>query len=250
MSGNPGEPPSSKERNMRRSPKSERSRLHAFPASDPDGIQRIEAHIAQHIGAPESVLHEIVSDLVHIDIQLVPPTQERDFYTLVTTGMSDLPMQTPAGLEDYRYAELLICLPPNWRIPALYQLDADEADYWPIRWLKFLARFPHEYDTWLWASHTLPNGDPPQPFAAGTRLSAALLDIPLLFSEEFLTLEVRPGKIVHFLSFIPIYREELDLKQHAGYDALIDLLNKAGVTELLDPKRKNVALRSPFGSIH
>jgi Suppressor of fused protein (SUFU) len=250
MSGKPGEPPSSKGRTMSHSPKSEFSRAHAFPASDPEGIQRIEAHILQHVGPPESVLHEIVSDLVHIDIQLIPPAQGRDFYTLVTTGMSDLPMQTPAGLEDYRYAELLICLPPDWRVPALYQLDADEQDYWPIRWLKLLARFPHEYDTWLWASHTLPNGDPPQPFASNTRLCGALVDIPMLFGEAFLTLDIRPNKTIHFLSFIPIYREEMELKLKSGYDALIELLNKAGVTELLEPKRKNVALRSPFGSIH
>ena len=29
--------------------------------------------------------------------------------------------------------------------------------FWPIQMLKFLARFPHEYKTWLGWGHTIPN---------------------------------------------------------------------------------------------
>ena len=40
--------------------------------------------------------------------------------------------------------------------------------YWPYRMLKELARLPHEFDTFLWKGHTVPNGDPPQPYGPNT----------------------------------------------------------------------------------
>jgi hypothetical protein len=63
--------------------------------------------IVSHIGKPETVLHELVSELVHVDIHVVVPTPKRNCYTLVTSGMSDRPMNVPAGLEELRFAELV-----------------------------------------------------------------------------------------------------------------------------------------------
>ena len=67
-----------------------------------------------------------------------------------------------AGAETR--AELMIALPAEWKL-ADSQLE-DERWYWPIRNLKALARLPHEYETWLGFGHTVPNGDPPEPYAA------------------------------------------------------------------------------------
>ena len=62
------------------------------------------------------VFHELISDQVHIDLHWVKPTAERPFHTLVTSGMSNLPMTTPPGAEEVRYAELSICLPADWKL--------------------------------------------------------------------------------------------------------------------------------------
>jgi len=221
-----------------------------FPASDPEATLALGAHIAACIGTVETVLHEIISEQVHIDIHVIAPTPARDYYTLVTMGMSDRPMNVPSGLEDYRYAELLLCLPPDWPLPQLYETDVAEEHYWPIRWLKVLAHYPHTYDSWLWASHTVPNGDPPEAYAANTRLCCSLVSHPLLFGDDLITLPVRADKLVHFHSLIPIFKEEMDLKLEKGFDALIHRLDRAGVTELLNIHRKSVAKSAPFGSIH
>ena len=69
-------------------------------------------------------------------------------------------MNVPDGWEDYRYAEMMICLPPDWNMDQ--RAWNDERHYWPIRLLKTLARLPHEYNTWLSDCHTMPNGDPPE----------------------------------------------------------------------------------------
>ena len=49
-----------------------------------------------------------------------------------------------------------------------------------MRWLKQLARMPHEYDTWLWTGHTVPNFDPPEPYDESTSLCGALVMPPML----------------------------------------------------------------------
>ena len=92
----------------------ERERDFELATGDSENIDRISDHIEKHIGPVASVFHELVSDLVHIDVHMVEPTPERPCYTLVTSGMSDKPMQAPEGHEDLAYTELMICLPPNW----------------------------------------------------------------------------------------------------------------------------------------
>jgi hypothetical protein len=42
----------------------------------------------------------------------------------------------------------------------------------------------------------------------------------------------------------------MEYKLSKGFNALIRRLDRAGVTELLDINRKNVAQSAPFGSIH
>lgn len=200
-----------------------------------DNIDAITDHIKKYVGDPAMVFHEMISDLVHIDVHHVKPTREHNFHTLITSGMSDLPMEAPEpGLS---YAELMICLPPEW--PLSEKAFEDENNYWPIRLLKTLARFPHEYETWLFASHSLPNGDPPEPFADNTRFCCSLIMSPVLFEEGFGQLRINSEKTIHFLSLVPIYKEEMDFKLKKGFDALVDRLDKYKVNELLDLGRKN-----------
>jgi hypothetical protein len=113
-------------------------------------IPALESHIEAHVGKVDWVFHELLSDAVHIDVHHVAPSTERRFHALVTTGMSDRPMSVPQGCEQFRFAELVVLLPPEW--PASQDHFGDESVYWPVRFLKYLARLPHKYDTWLgWA---------------------------------------------------------------------------------------------------
>lgn len=198
-------------------------------------VEEIDAHITKYIGSPETVLHEVVSPTVHIDIHVVEPSTERNFYTLVTSGMSDKPMNSP--IEGLEYAELVICLPPRWELNE--KSIFDERNYWPIRQLKYLARLPHEFDTWIWASHTIPNGDPPVPFADNIKMSCSLLAYPRMFGEGVWTLSVRADKEIHFLSLIPIFDEEMEFKLEQGADALYARFDEHRVCELLDINRPN-----------
>lgn len=206
--------------------------------SDEMAIEAISQHIEQYVGSPETVFHELISDLVHIDVHVVNPTPDRDYFTLVTSGMSDLSMTTPERYEKARYAEMVICLPSTWDLST--EGLKDESNYWPIRWLKTLARFPHDYKTWLYPSHTVPNGEPPRPYAENTELCCALLLWPILFDDDFKELNIREDKTINFLTFVPIYQEELDVNLKYGFNLFVDQLDAAEITELLDINRENI----------
>jgi hypothetical protein len=202
-------------------------------------IQIISDHIEKYLGAPATVFHELISDQVHIDVHIVAPTEERPFYSLITSGMSDKLMNAPEGAEELRYAELMICLPSDWPMTQ-EEWKKDENSFWPIQTLKFLARFPHEYDTWLCLDHTIPNGDPAEIFG-DTKFCCAMIGAAGTAPQEFWQLKVNDEKTINFFGLYFIYREEMDFKMKKGAEALWDLLEKQNVTELLDVKRKNTA---------
>jgi hypothetical protein len=205
---------------------------------DEESIGQVSDHIERHFGTIDMVWHEMVSDLVHVDVHWIKPTAERPHHILVTSGMSQRPMTVPQGAEDYRYAELVICLPSEWQLSM--EAFKDESWYWPVRLLKILARFAHEYDTWLCVGHTVPNEDPPRPYAPNTKLCCALLMPAILAPESFRELRINDEKTIRFYSVVPIYREEMKFKLEKGLDPLIDKFDKAKLNELLNVKRVNV----------
>ncbi|OAB36672.1 hypothetical protein PMSD_10100 [Paenibacillus macquariensis subsp. defensor] len=222
----------------------ERKEDFTLASGNDEAIKVISEHVEKYIGEIDGVYHEIISDLVHLDIIIVKPTKEKNYYTLVTCGMSNLPMTVPEGADNFRFAELVICLPSEWKMSD--EAFKQDENYWPILWLKKLARFPHEYQTWLYHAHTIPNGDPAQPFAPNTEFSGMILSIPTTVDDAngFFTLELANGNRVHFFSLIPIYTKEMDFKLKKGADALIEKLEQAGINELVDLKRKSVCKTS------
>ena len=216
----------------------------ALPWAPPPGeeyIEQISEHVETHLGPVETVFHELVSDKVHIDVHFVKPTNDFPYVRLVTSGMSDLPMRTPDDPRLPRYAELLITLPADWK---LSQSDMeDERWYWPIRLLKVLARLPHEYETWLGWGHTVPNGDPATPYAENTKLCAALVIPPVTVPNEFHTLAIPNVKDITFYAVVPLYESEMNLKLRSGLDALLKRFDKHGVSDIVDPDRKDTAAR-------
>lgn len=213
---------------------------------DEETIEAITAHIEQHIGEIDKVWHELISDLVHIDVHQVPPSDDRPFWTLVTSGMSDRPMNVPEGAEELAFAELMICLPPDW--PVSQDDFSDENNYWPIRLLKVLARLPHEYETWLGAGHTVPNGgDDPAPYADNNQFVCALMMPPCIaLPADVAVLDLPDRRRINFYAVWPLHQSEVDLKLNRGLDTLIDRFEQQQVTELVDVNRAAVVAPDPW----
>jgi len=205
-------------------------------------MEEIEAHFEKLFPGREGfVYHEIVSDLVHIDIHVMRPTAEEPFYILFTTGMSDLPMTLPdeiADREDLKYGELYMVLPGDWQVGDV-NTPPQELPYrymWPFVMLKFLARFPHAYKTWLAHGHTIPNG----PDYAPLDDSVGFGGVELSWGDGPLgTLKTKDGKTINFYEVIPAYKEEIEYKLKYGADALLKKLTDAGVGHVLDIHRPN-----------
>ena len=206
-------------------------------------MEIVEGHIQQHFGAFEHVFHELASPDIHVDICVVPPSEERDYYTLVTMGMGAHRMNVPEELAEYKLerAELAIALPKDWK---LKQEDMkDERWYWPIRLLKSLARLPIASDTWLGWGHTMDNQEP---FAPDTELCAAILTGPQGTEDgsEFCTLP--GGEEINFYQVIPLYRDELEYKLAHDADALLDKME--GISFVVKPDRQDAITRGTLSN--
>jgi hypothetical protein len=181
-----------------------------FVAGDEGVIDAVTAHVERHFGPVDHVFHEIVSTHVHVDLLLVMPRKERPVITVVTSGMSARPMR--GGL----YGELMLILPPSW--PTEGPAFEAEEGYWPFRLLKFLARLPHEYDTRLWVGDTVPNGDPPAPYASNTKLCGALIAPMLMPNDEGAETIVYDGHEINLMAVLPLHADEMQLKLDKGAD--------------------------------
>jgi hypothetical protein len=201
--------------------------------------KRISEHISAAIGPIELVYHELVSHVVHVDIHWVKAIRSRPFHVLVTSGMSALPMTLPEGLPFARHAELMAVLPETWKMDKAAWKD--ERWYWPIRWLKILARLPHEHQTWLGSGHTVPNGDPAEPFAPDTKLCCMLLLKAISLPSEAQSMTLSDGSPLDFFALYPLHENEMLCKLVEGTDALLDKLDRGRVSDVIDPSRRSVS---------
>ncbi|WP_027344883.1 suppressor of fused domain protein [Hamadaea tsunoensis] len=208
----------------------------ASPGQRPQVADAIDRHIARHFGPVSSVLHEFASHLVGVHIYVVEPTEERPYRTLVTSGMSERPMTVPEGISPY--AELMLCLPADW--PLTDRALRDERMSWPISLLKQVARLPHEYGTWIGEWHSVPNGDPAQPYAPGAEFAGVVVTPMLHAAPEAHVVDAGDGTLINLLALVPLHPAEIDLKIRAGTDALIEVLDGGGVSEILDPGRPSL----------
>ena len=199
-----------------------------------DEMSAIEQHIKNTFGEFENVFHELVSPDIHVDICVVPPSKERDYYTLVTMGMGAHRMNVPEELAEYKLerAELAIALPSDWKLDE--ESLKDERWYWPIGLLKVLARLPIASDTWLGWGHTM---DKESSFAENTDLCASILISPQGVEEGNETCTLPNGEVVNFYQVIPLYRDEMEYKLENDVDALFEKMED--ISFVVNPTRPN-----------
>ena len=206
-------------------------------------MEAVEGHIQQYFGKFENVFHELSSPDIHVDICVVPPSEERDYYTLVTMGMGAHRMNVPEELAEYKLerAELAIALPRNWKLKR--EDLKNERWYWPIRLLKALARLPIASDTWLGFGHTM---DHEEDFAKDTKLCAAILTGPQDTEDGSEVCILPSGEEVNFYQVIPLYRDELEYKLAHDADALLDKMN--GISFVVEPDRQDAITRGTLSN--
>ncbi len=192
----------------------------------------VEQYLESCYGSIEYSLCEIISDMP-IAINIIRFEGDEPCIILATSGMSAKAMSVPKDADDYKYAELMMYLPPDWPISELASSDSDFN--WPVQWLRYIARYPHQHDTWLMLSYTFSNEDPPEPLCNNTKLSCILS-----LSGEQLTRA--DNTCIQFYSLYPIYQEERQILEQSGVETLLEMFQQYDISTVVDIGRQNVAL--------
>lgn len=174
-----------------------------------------EAVYRKLFGEADSVSHELVPQVPHIDVYTAHRQSQDGSRTcvLATGGMSDLPMRAPRGAEALRRVELILYC----REPKPEYIDT-------LRWL---AHFPHSQKTWIGFGHTIPNGNPPAPMWGSSVLDTVLLMPTIVNRDQALPDQLQlAGEPVNFLWVVPISTAECSLKLEKGMDAIYELFDR------------------------
>lgn len=175
------------------------------------------------------------------NLLVVSANERRASHLVVSTDLSDAPM--PKTKPEWQWAEICALLPATWPLDAaLWQNDLDFG--WPMREVQRVVRFARETQTWLGFGHSIPNGNPPAPFAPSTQQCASFLIPPLELPEKFARLRLEDGEILNFWAIVPIYANELAVKVNQKAPTLIEKLSVKGVSDVIDPTREDVFVKS------
>jgi ankyrin repeat protein len=193
----------------------------------------LKEFIEKNFGPIERTLSEIIpgSD-VSISIHLIAPTRDQDYYTLVTSGMSDLPMEQLR--PEYRYVELFIKLPSTWSFDDL----KNEENYWPLRWLRRIAHSPHDGGDAVFLNHAYFSDEPNVPFCTNTQMTCLM--VSAANDECCRKLNHSNGMITNFYTLIPIYENEWAFAKVNRCETLLKRLADRGIGEVWDLSRGSI----------
>jgi hypothetical protein len=185
-----------------------------------------EAHYQEHFGPlTEPVMRSRDGKVPTVDVYSFRPNDVRDYWTFITSGMSDVPQSLPEGTPEIfaRRTELL--------------MYATESAPWRLFALKLLAEYPFEQGTWIHAWHSVDVGAPLSPESS---LSALFLLPPAMEDpQRFDRLEIA-GERVNILWVVPITAAEQAFALERGPQALEEILFEADFDQLLDTGRDSL----------
>lgn len=185
-----------------------------------------EAHYEKWFGSMIDQVHHTLVDVapVHIDIYQFPPSGTRDWWTLVTGGMSDLKQVVPEGVEGVSGRTELM-------------MYVREPKDWMFSVLRGLATMPFEEKTWLHWHHTVPNGMPMT--EEPSQLTSYFFLPPYFEPDEFDSLEL-DGDRVDFLLLVPITESERHFAMQHGSEALEDEMAEIQLDPVVDESRGSI----------
>ncbi|MEM7312637.1 MAG: suppressor of fused domain protein [Planctomycetota bacterium] len=159
---------------------------------NPQLIKQRESHYTRFLGPlDQKIMHSTDHKEVHVDIYTFAPNVDRDWYTLITGGMSDVRQAVPDDWDISPRAEIM--------------LYCHQPERWMYNSLKNLAEMPTDDDVFLSYRHTVPNGMPMT--AKPSLLTSYLFYYPLFEIEEFSPMVV-DGDGVDILLLLPITEGE------------------------------------------
>lgn len=189
------------------------------PGSSPHLPERDLAY-RRAFGETNVVFHERPALAPHVDVYVFEPQGDRGFFTLVTSGVSDVPMQPPPGWDE-----------PLPRLELIAYAAEPRPEFANL--LRVVGRFPHDHATWIGPYHTIETGP-----LFGSALDHVLL-VPPPYEEdcEIASLTIEDAPVV-LLWVVPIFATEAELARTEGSEALLAVCDDHGWPIVLDEQRE------------
>ncbi|QDT08762.1 suppressor of fused domain protein [Planctomycetes bacterium K23_9] len=198
-------------------------RVPEVESPDPGFAQMRRAALVQHLGELWQVAGANQPAGNMVDVCIHPGSAERPFTTLITNGMSDIPMDVPDG---------------GWSPRAELIMYAREANPAYIRLLQGLAQIPRQEQRGFWYGATMANGDPAKAIFANSALDSFVFMIPAVASDfqisQSLSISDQP---LQLLWVLPISSAERDLIDTDGMKRFCELLHQNHHQPLMVPHR-------------
>ena len=191
-----------------------------------DEVETLSSYISERFGEYETLLHEDMVDPgdVHIDVAIIPPAEERDYYTLCTIGAgayrTDVDKDARQKNLKSEYLEYMLYLPADWELDE--ESLGDECNYWPIRCLKNAARLPLWTGQWVDAGGAIVAGDDDSIADSNPYRNTLMLYPEPPFTCGTVLCNLPSGKTVVFRHIVPITDEELAYKKEHGLYKLLE----------------------------
>jgi hypothetical protein len=196
-------------------------------------FEAVEKHFNKYFDDDEIVIyHEKETFNFHLDVYWIKPNTNRNYSILMTNGISSSPLKTPEE-QFSKYIELCILLPPNWDLKNDNWKKPE--NYWPIKLIKDIGRYPLKNNTWLGFGHSIPTG---KPIIETNFVSIILLKSKTL-PNNFQIINCE-NDIIELYTIFPLYLEEENYKQQYGINKLLELFDNKKIVDIIDIKRENV----------
>jgi Suppressor of fused protein (SUFU) len=201
-------------------------------AEEPDFVEQRELAYERLMGREyEFVYHDSEPTVPHVDVYVFAPTDDEEYFTLITGGMSDLRMRVPDDLEsETRRAELVMFV--------------DEPNEVLANVMRGLAHYPHDNKTWFDFGHTIPWKEPLVP---GSKLNTIFLANTEVGGGEVGDDLVIDGDRVKLFQVAGITSVECEFKLREGAKALIDRFIERGATLIVEPERDSYVADDEIG---
>ncbi|MDB4091245.1 suppressor of fused domain protein [Crocinitomicaceae bacterium] len=192
-------------------------------------IKRFGEHRVSEIPVKENEV-----PLLILDLELKSPVT-----VILTNGLRAYKMPVDEKWKGREYNELYFCLPSYWEWE-----DTDNTSMnWVFYWIQRLSKFVVENKTWFGHGHTMPCGKDLNPLSPTMKQNHFMLSDPLFLEEEMVPI-LLVDKEIHFLSIIPLFKDEFDYKQSRGTFKFMQKLANSSITEKLDDYRGSALKRS------
>ena len=191
----------------------------------------VEAYINEAFGPIVQMFFDLETEDLPVDIAVVAPSEEADYYKLVTVGLGAWRMDVPTELAERNcaFAELCMFLPPDWHL-----LGSDPDNTWPFHWLKTAARLPRAGSSWLGVGHCIHTG----PLGTDSELTELLLAWGAVREACSPRLMLPGGKLVNFYQLMPLYANEVRYRNERGFTRLWQRLMSREIGPVVDMDRE------------